>query len=109
MLFSYSGSAATVLYLGEKKKPQTTNGCTVQYVVPWEQRTNERSAPSREQQFGDINSMIPLSHFNLVHVYVLERGVGGVTWGRVEGPELLPKPGWLQRSSYIILRLCAHV
>lgn len=69
---------------GWEKKKKQTNGCNVQYVVPWEQRTNKCSAPSRKQQFGVINSMIPPSHFNLVRGYALERGVGGVTWGRGE-------------------------
>lgn len=62
---------------GWEKKNQQTNGCKVQYVVPREQRTNKCSAPSREQQFGVINSMIPSSHFNLVRGYALEGGGRG--------------------------------
>lgn len=79
------------VYGWEKKKAQTTNGCNIQYVVPWEQRTNECSAPSKEQQFRVINSIIPPSRFNLVYGYALERGLGGVMWSKGRATRAAPK------------------
>lgn len=99
------------IWVGKKTKP--TNGCNIQYVVPWEQRINKCSASSREQWFRAINSMTPPPHFSLAHGYTLQQGVGRVTGCRGEGLEMFlkwpVKPSWLQKSPYIIFCLCNHV
>lgn len=93
MLFSHSSSAATVLYLGGEKKKQT--GCTVQYAVPWEQRTKECSAPSKGAAIRTYNSTMPPSHFNLIQSYALEQGLGEVMWDRGRRARAAPKVTFL--------------
>lgn len=59
-------------------------------LFPEKKRTNECSAPSREQQLRVIHSMMTHPHFILVHHQFTWVGGGWHGVGR-EGPKLLPK------------------